>query len=86
MRLEHHLVGGYVRYISPHYYYSVPFFPILSPILSPFCPHCDSMCTPFRNTKYVSAAETTRKGILYGFVLKGDGNEHRISVFQAMRK
>ena len=21
MRLEHHLVGGYVRYISPHNYY-----------------------------------------------------------------
>ena len=23
MRLEHHLVGGYVRYISPHYYYII---------------------------------------------------------------
>ena len=23
MRLEHHLVGGYVRYISPLYYYII---------------------------------------------------------------
>ena len=23
MRLEHHLVGGYVRYISPHIYYII---------------------------------------------------------------
>ena len=37
MRLEHHLVGGYVRYISPYYYYYYYYYYVELPFSSWQC-------------------------------------------------
>ena len=37
MRLEHHLVGGYVRYISPHIIIIITLYTIIDTMFSHMC-------------------------------------------------